>query len=243
MVKSFIPAIAAAFLAGSAAVSADVIPFNFSLNSNNTTVSYSMQLYPWYNPTGLPDFELSGSSTNVAGIMDGNVTTDANGISQLYIHDWTASTTSPMYADGYVQGIHVEASIPQIGMGCNPMAMGTDSDGSFNSYINAYITPGSQIHLRVADLINYDLPLYAGVPAGRDITGDVTLVDGVPRVTMTLFYRGHSYLGDYGYDGTLVGQVVITSIVPEPSSVLLALMPGLLALRRRVGGSLTRSLT
>jgi hypothetical protein len=218
--------------------SAAEIPFSCPADHSNGTVNYSVRLYQGYGFEGPLVLELSGWTHSVEGIVEGSVTVDDDGhVTRLTIDELNGGTTAPMYADAYVEGVHLEAYVPHVGVSYFPQIIATDPNGLFETTTaRCRITPDSHAYLTLADLLTYDLAQEVVGMIGYDapISGSVTFVEGEPFVKTLLTIANAAYLGYFGYDYTVAGELIVSINTPEPSSALLLLAPGLLALRRRL---------
>lgn len=213
----------------------DVMPFSYLADERNVTVSYWVRLYQGEGTEGPLIFELSGSTHSGEGTISGVVVHDGDEISQIQIESWTGSTTSPLYLDDYVEGLHVEVEVPYIGVWFKPSSyFDVSPNGDFSGYMRDTITPGSQVLLTVGDFVTYDMDLGIGLFGTHPVTGTVALVGGVPRLTVTEVDANTYYLGSYGFDYTFEGRLDLSVDVPEPATGLLVL-PGLIALCCRRG--------
>ncbi len=214
----------------------DVMPFSYWGDERNITVSYWVRLFEGEGTEGPLVFELSGSTHNAEGTISGVVVHDGDDISQIQIESWTGATTSPLYVDDYVEGLHVELEVPYIGVWFKPSSyFDVSPEGDFSGYMRDTITPGSQVLLTVGDFVTYDIDLGIGLYGTHPVVGNVTMVGGSPRLTVTEIDANIYYLGSYGYDYTFEGRLDLSVDVPEPATGLLVL-PGLMALCcRRLG--------
>ncbi|MBN1344301.1 MAG: PEP-CTERM sorting domain-containing protein [Phycisphaerae bacterium] len=224
------------FLLTSSVALADPIGFDYDFDEQNATLSYTLRIYEGNGPYGTPILSIIGS-TGMAGNLTGTVFTTGDAATQIQLDGMTANTTAPLYTDTYIEGLHVELLVEELGIIYWPDPVTTvNSLGDFYYYQKSSYDPNTKITATLADFIEYDVsvspyPDYEYIP----LYGNVAMIGDEPRIDLSMASTGWIYVGDSvpEMDYTVWGRLELTLSVPEPASLVLLALPLMTVLRRR----------
>lgn len=218
---------------------ADAVPFAYDFDQRNGTLGYNLRIYEGVGPYGTPILDMTGS-TGMAGSLSGTVFTSGGAVSDIQLDALTTNITAPLYTDAYLDGVHVELLVDELGIIYWPDPVtNVNSLGDFYYSQKASYDPNTSITATLADFIDYEVtvspyPDYEYIP----LYGHVEMVNGDPRIDLSMTSTGWIYVGSSvpDMDYTVWGRLEFSLSVPEPTSLTLLAMVGMALLRERAGG-------